>query len=87
MHIWKPDVRVNKLDVQETNLNLVIEVFHSSPNQPKKSKENVQGNLLCDAQSRKHTINQVKTPIQYNDLELCNVDCVSSNVKSFQRSD
>ena len=32
----------------------------------------------------KHTKNQVKTPIQDNDLELCNVDCVSSNVKSSQ---
>ena len=27
---------------------LVIEVLHSSANQPKKSKENVQGNLLHD---------------------------------------
>ena len=30
--------------------------------------------------SRKH----IKTPIQYNDLELCNVDYASSNVKSSQ---
>ena len=61
---------------------LVIEVLHSSANQPKKSKENVQGNLLHDTPTRKQTENQVKTPIQYNDLELCNVDYVSSNVKS-----
>ena len=27
---------------------------------------------------------QVKTNIQHNDLELCNVDSVSSNVKSSQ---
>ena len=56
----------------------------SSSNQPKKSKENVQRNLLHDTPSRKHTKNQVKTPIQYTDLELCNVDYVSSNVKSSQ---
>ena len=32
--------------------------------------------------SRKHTKNKVQTPNQYNDLELCNDDHVSSNVKS-----
>ena len=64
--------------------DLVIEVLHSSSNQPTKSKEEVQGNLLRDTPSRKHTNNQVKTPNQYNDLELCNVDYVSSNVKSSQ---
>ena len=64
--------------------DLVIEVMHSSSNQPEKSQENVQGNLLHATPSRKQTKNQVKTPIQYNDLELCNVDCVSSNVKSSQ---
>ena len=47
-------------------------------------KENVQGNLLHDTPSREQTKSQVKTPIQYNDLELCNVDYVSSNVKSCQ---
>ena len=61
-----------------------IWLLHSSSNQPEKSKENVQGNLLRDRPSRKHTNNHVKTPIQYNDLELCNVDYVSSNVKSFR---
>ena len=64
--------------------DLVIEVLHCSSNQPKKSKDNVQGNLLHDTQSRKHTNNQVKTPIRYNDLELCNVNYVSSDVKSSQ---
>ena len=49
--------------------DLVIEVLHSSSTQSKKSKENVQGNLLHDTPSRKHTKNQVKTPIQFNDLE------------------
>ena len=47
-------------------------------------KENVQGNLPRDTPSRKQTKNQVKTPTQCNDLELCNVDHVSSNVKSCQ---
>ena len=58
--------------------DLVIEVLHSASNQSEKSKENVQENLLHDTPSRKQTKNQVKTPIQYNDLELCNVDHVSS---------
>ena len=34
--------------------------------------------------SRKHTNSQTMTRTQYNDLELCNIDCVSSNVKSSQ---
>ena len=63
-------------------LDFVIEVLHSSSSQTEKSKENVQGNLLHDTRSRKHTDNHVKTPFQYNDLEICNVDCVSSNVRS-----
>ena len=60
--------------------DLVIEVLHSSSNQPEKSKENVQGNLLHDTPSRKHTNSQTTN----NDLELCNVDFVSSHVKSSQ---
>ena len=64
--------------------DLEIEVLHSSSNQPQNSKENVQGNLPHDTPSWKHTKNQVKTPIHYNDLELCNVDYVSSNAKSAQ---
>ena len=60
--------------------DLVTEVLHSSSNQLEKSRENVQGNLLHDTPSRKH----IKTPIQYNDLELCNVDYASPNVKSSQ---
>ena len=43
--------------------DLVIEGLHSSSNQPKKSKENVQGNLLHDTPSRKHTKNQGKTQL------------------------
>ena len=35
--------------------DLVIEVFHSSPNQLKKSKDRVQRNLLRDTPSNKHT--------------------------------
>ena len=62
--------------------DLVFEVLHSSFSQPKKSEENVQGNLLHDTPSRKHTNSQTITQIQYNDLELCNVECVSSNVTS-----
>ena len=39
--------------------------------------------LLRDT-PREQTKNQVQNPIQYNDLELCHVDYVSSNVKSSQ---
>ena len=44
------------------------DVLHSSSDQSKKSRENVQGILLHDTSSRKQTKNQVKTPTQYNDL-------------------
>ena len=62
--------------------DLVIEVLHSSFNQTTKSKETVQGDLLRNKPSRKHTHSQTKTQIQHNDLEFSNVDYVSSNVKS-----
>ena len=64
--------------------DLVVEVLHSSSNQPKKSKEDVQGNLLHDTSSTEHTNIQTKNPIQHNELESCNVDNVSSDVKSSQ---
>ena len=62
--------------------DLVTEVVHSSFNQTKKSKEKVQGDLLRNKTLRKYTNTQTKTQIQHNDLELSNVDHVSSNVKS-----
>ena len=46
------------------------------PTNLKKSKENVQGNLLHGAPSTKHANSETKTPTQNNDLELCNVDYV-----------
>ena len=64
--------------------DLASEVLHSSSNQPEKSQEKVQGDLLRDTPSRRHTNSLVQTPIQHNDLELSNVDFVSSNVKSSQ---
>ena len=64
--------------------DLVTELLHSSSNQPKTSTEKVEGNLLRDKPSRKHINSPTMTQIQYNDLELCNVDYVSSNVKSSQ---
>ena len=42
----------------------------------------MQGNLLHDTPPRKHINSQVETPIHHNDLELCYVVYVSSNVKS-----
>ena len=44
----------------------------------------MQGELLRDTSSSKHANIQTKNPIQHDDLELCNVDYVSSNVKSSQ---
>ena len=49
--------------------DLVIEVWHTSSNQSKKPKEIVQGNLLHDTPSRKHTNFQTKTPIQHKDVK------------------
>ena len=48
--------------------DLVVEVFHSSPNQPHKCKDRVQGDMLRNTPSNKHTQNQTKTPIQHDTL-------------------
>ena len=56
-------------------------------NQLKKSTGRVQGNLLRDTPSNKHTHNQTKTRIQHDDLELSNVDDVSSNAMSSHSRD
>ena len=54
------------------------------PNKLKKSKGRIQANLLRNTPSNMHTHNQTKTPTQHENLELCNVEYVSSNVKSSQ---
>ena len=64
--------------------DLFIEVFHCSSNQFTKPKERVQGDLSRDTSSSNHTNIQTKNPIQHDDLELCKVDYVSSNVMSSQ---
>ena len=61
--------------------DLVMEVFRF-PNQLKKSKRRVQGNILRNTPSNKHTQNQTNVPIQQDTLELSNVDNVSLNAKS-----
>ena len=48
----------------------------------KTQRERVQGDLLRNKPSRKHSNTQTKTQIQHNDLELSSIDYVSSNVKS-----
>ena len=59
--------------------DLVIEVFHSSPNQINKSKgQESQGSLLRN--TTLHMKNQ--NPTKHVNLELNNVDHVSSNVGS-----
>ena len=64
--------------------DLVIEVFHSPPNQSKKTEDQVRGDLSRNTTSNKHTQNQFKTPIHHDNLELSDVDQVSSNAKSSQ---
>ena len=48
----------------------------------KKTKDQARGNSLRDTTSNKHTQNQTKDPTKHNDLELSNLDYVSSNAKS-----
>ena len=62
--------------------DLVIEVFHSSPNQSKKTKDQARGDSSRNTTSNKHTRNQTKVPTKHNNLELSEVDYVSSNAKS-----
>ena len=62
----------------------VTEVLHSSPNQPKKSKDQVRRDSSRNTTSNKDTQNQTKVPIHHDNLELSNVDEVSSNAKSSQ---
>ena len=50
--------------------DLVIEVLHSLSNQTEKSKEKVQGNLMRNKPSSKHTNTQIKIQIRHNDLEF-----------------
>ena len=61
--------------------DLVLEVFHSSPNQLNITKGQVQGNLSRDTTSNTHTQNQTKVPTQHYNFDLNNVDCVPSNAK------
>ena len=64
--------------------DFVIEVFHSSPNQSKKTKDQVRGDSSRSTTSNKHTKHQTKTPIRHDSLELSNVEYVSSNATSSQ---
>ena len=58
--------------------DLVVEVFHSSPNQLNKIKDHVRGNSSRNTTSNKHTENQTKVPTQHDNLDLSYVDYVSS---------
>ena len=65
---------------------LIVEVFHSSPNQLNNTKGlDVQGNLSRNTTSNKHTQNKIKVPTQHDNLNLFNVDRVPSSGK-FSRS-
>ena len=61
--------------------DLVIEVFHSSPNQyPKDACRKTC--CVTHHQTSTHTHNQTKTPSQHDIFELSNVEYVTSNAKS-----
>ena len=64
--------------------DLVIEVLHSTSNQLKKSKTMCRESCCVTHHQENTPRTKLTLPIQYNDLELCNVDYVSSNVKSSQ---
>ena len=76
-----PGLRMDGIPALDLSI-LVIEVFHSSPNHSKSSKDEVREESLRNTPSNKHTQNQTKTPIQDDTLELCNVDYDSLNAKS-----
>ena len=61
--------------------DLVLEVFHSSPNQLNNTKDQVQGNVSRDTTSNKHTENKTKVPTQHDNFDLNNIDCVPSIAK------
>ena len=48
--------------------DLVIAVFHSSPNQSNDTKDQVRGTSSRDTTSNKHTQNQTKVPIDHDNL-------------------
>ena len=50
--------------------DLVNEVFHSSPTQSKKTKDQARGNSSRDTTSCKHTQNQTEDPTKHNCLYL-----------------
>ena len=54
--------------------DLVTEVFHSSSNQSKKTKDQVRGDSSRNTTSNKHIKNQTKIPTHHENLELSNVD-------------
>ena len=62
--------------------DLVIEVLHFSSNQEQGHQECARRNLQRNKPSSKHTNTQIKTQNQHNDLELYNVDHVSSDAIS-----
>ena len=64
--------------------DLVIDVFHSSPNQLNNTKDQVQGNLSRGTTSNKHAHNKTKVPTQHDNYDLYNVDCVPSNAKFYR---
>ena len=49
--------------------DMVVEVFHSSPNQPNNTKDQARRISLRDLTSNKHTQNQSEDPTKHNNIE------------------
>ena len=61
--------------------DLVIEEFHSSPNQFNYTKDQVRRKSSRNTTSNKQNQNQTKVPTQHDNFDLSDVDYVPSNAK------
>ena len=61
--------------------DLVLEVFHSCPNQLNNTKGQARGDSSRNTTSNKHTHNQTKVPTRHDNFYLSDVDYVPSNAK------
>ena len=88
VYFWQSHTCSWKLGVLETDFSLTefdgiwLLKCYILPPKYKRNQERARGDLHHTKPSNKHTNTQTKTRIQNEDLELSNVDCISSNVKS-----
>ena len=63
--------------------DLVIEVFHSYPNQLNNTKDQEPGNSSRNTTSNKHTQKQTKVPTEHDNFDLSDVDFVPVEREDF----